>query len=37
VHGVVSLMISKPYFDWVDRETLVTALLDGLFAGLLNP
>jgi AcrR family transcriptional regulator len=36
-HGVVSLMITKPYFEWVDRETLVTALLDGLFAGLLKP
>ena len=36
-HGVVSLMISKPYFDWVDRERLVQTLLDGLFAGLLKP
>lgn len=36
-HGVVSLMITKPYFDWVDRETLVATLLDGLFAGLLKP
>lgn len=37
IHGVVSLMITKPYFDWVDRETLVTTLLDGLIAGLLKP
>lgn len=36
-HGVVSLMITKPYFDWVDREALVGALLDGLFAGLMKP
>lgn len=36
-HGVVSLVISKPYFDWVDRDALVTALLDGLFAGLMKP
>lgn len=36
-HGVVSLMITKPYFDWVDRELLVTTLLEGLFAGLLRP
>ncbi len=36
-HGVVSLMITKPYFDWVERETLVDALLDGLFAGLMKP
>lgn len=36
-HGVVSLMITKTYFEWVDRETLVNTLLDGLFAGLLKP
>lgn len=36
-HGVVSLMISKPYFDWVDRDVLVRTLLEGLFAGLLKP
>ena len=35
-HGVVSLVITKPYFDWVERETLVTTLLEGLFAGLLK-
>ena len=36
-HGVVSLVITKPYFDWVERERLVSTLLDGLFAGLLRP
>ncbi|WP_414977805.1 TetR/AcrR family transcriptional regulator [Brevundimonas sp.] len=36
-HGVVSLMITKPYFDWVDRETLVKTLMDALFMGLLKP
>jgi AcrR family transcriptional regulator len=36
-HGAVSLMISKPYFDWVDRDKLVSTLLEGLFAGLLKP
>jgi AcrR family transcriptional regulator len=36
-HGVVSLMISKPYFDWVERDRLVQTLLDGLFTGLLKP
>ena len=36
-HGAVSLMITKPYFDWVDRELLTTTLLEGLFAGLLKP
>lgn len=36
-HGVVSLMITKPYFDWVDRDTLVKTLMDALFMGLLKP
>lgn len=36
-HGVVSLVITKPYFDWVSRERLVETTLDGLFAGLLKP
>ncbi|MDY6924560.1 MAG: TetR/AcrR family transcriptional regulator [Pseudomonadota bacterium] len=36
-HGVVSLVITKPYFEWVEQETLVDTLLDGLFAGLLKP
>ncbi|PZO08529.1 MAG: TetR/AcrR family transcriptional regulator [Alphaproteobacteria bacterium] len=35
-HGVVSLMITKPYFDWVERELLIGTLLDALFAGLLK-
>ena len=30
-------MITKPYFDWVDRETLVKTLMDALFMGLLKP
>jgi AcrR family transcriptional regulator len=36
-HGVVSLMITKPYFGWVERETLVKTLMDALFMGLLKP
>ncbi len=36
-HGVVSLMITKPYFDWVERDVLVDTLLDALFVGLLTP
>lgn len=36
-HGVVSLMITKPYFDWVERELLIETLLDALFVGLLKP
>ena len=36
-HGVVALMITKPYFDWAERSALTTAMLDALFAGLLEP
>ena len=36
-HGLVSLVITKPYFDWVEREALTEALLDALFAGLMKP
>jgi len=36
-HGVVSLMITKPYFDWVSREALTRTTLDALFSGLLKP
>jgi AcrR family transcriptional regulator len=35
-HGIVSLMITKPYFDWVDREQLTRTMIDALFAGLLR-
>jgi hypothetical protein len=35
-HGIVSLMITKPYFDWVDRDELVRVQMDALFAGLLQ-
>lgn len=33
-HGVASLMITKPYFDWAAREVLLDATLDALFEGL---
>jgi AcrR family transcriptional regulator len=36
VHGVVSLMITKPYFDWVERQALTRSMLDALFAGLIR-
>lgn len=36
-HGVVSLMITKPYFDWVDRDQLGRTMLDALFVGLFKP
>lgn len=35
-HGVVSLMITKPYFAWVEREALTQAVLDSLFKGLIR-
>jgi len=35
-HGVVSLMITKPYFPWADRDALVKTTLDAMFAGLLK-
>lgn len=36
-HGVVSLMITKPYFEWVDRDLLTRTTLDALFNGLFRP
>lgn len=36
-HGIVSLIITKPYFPWADREALTGAMADALFAGLLAP
>ncbi|MBD3836380.1 TetR/AcrR family transcriptional regulator [Brevundimonas sp.] len=36
-HGVVSLMITKPYFPWSDRQALVDTTLDAVFGGLLKP
>lgn len=35
-HGVVSLLITKPYFDWVERDQLVKAMLDTVFGGLIR-
>jgi len=37
VHGIVSLIITKPYFEWADRDALIEGMLDSLFAGLLRP
>lgn len=33
-HGVVALLISRPGFEWADRETLMQATLDGLLNGM---
>ncbi|PZU58505.1 MAG: TetR/AcrR family transcriptional regulator [Brevundimonas sp.] len=35
-HGVVSLMITKPYFPWAERQALVDTTLDAVFGGLLK-
>jgi AcrR family transcriptional regulator len=34
-HGLVSLMIAKPSFEWADQDTLVEGMLDALFEGVL--
>lgn len=36
VHGVVSLIITKPYFDWSEPDLLVGAMLDALFESVLK-
>jgi AcrR family transcriptional regulator len=36
-HGTVSLLISRPYFPWVDRRELIDGLEDVLVAGLATP
>lgn len=33
-HGIVALLITKPYFPWSDRAALTAAMLDALFDGL---
>lgn len=36
IHGIVSLHLAKPYFEWADRDTLIKVQLDALFKGLLK-
>lgn len=36
VHGIVSLVITKPYFDWGDTRGLTAAMTDALCTGLLT-
>lgn len=36
-HGVVSLMITKTYFPWANRQLVVDTTLDAVFTGLLKP
>jgi len=35
-HGIVALLITKPYFDWAPAETLSRTMLDALFEGLVR-
>jgi AcrR family transcriptional regulator len=35
-HGIVSLVITKPYFDWVERDRLVRTQFDAIFSGLIR-
>lgn len=37
IHGVVSLVITKPYFDWADRHELGRAMGEALYRGLVRP
>lgn len=36
VHGLVSLWITKPWFEWGDRDRMVAVTIDSLFDGLLS-
>ncbi len=36
-HGVVALVITKPYFAWASEKQLTTTMLDALFEGLVRP
>ena len=36
VHGIVSLIITKPYFDWGERTVLPPLMIAALFAGLIE-
>lgn len=35
-HGIVALLITKPYFDWAPRQALSQTMLDTLFEGLVR-
>ncbi|MBS0296276.1 MAG: TetR/AcrR family transcriptional regulator [Proteobacteria bacterium] len=36
VHGIVALIITKPYFAWAEAEALGKTMIDGLFEGLVS-
>jgi AcrR family transcriptional regulator len=35
-HGIVSLVITKPYFGWVERDLLTKTMIDTLLTGLIK-
>ncbi len=35
-HGIVSLVITKPYFSWVERDLLTKTMIDALITGLIK-
>lgn len=37
VHGLVSLMITKPHFSWAAREQLIEAQINGMLKGFSQP
>lgn len=35
-HGLIALLITKPYFEWASQEVLTRAMMDALFEGVLK-
>jgi hypothetical protein len=34
MHGITSLLILHPRFPWIDRDELITSMIDIVFQGL---
>ena len=37
IHGLTSLLITKPHYQWVERNLLIDALIDNALQGLRAP
>jgi len=35
-HGLATLLLTRPNFEWVERETLAPMMLDAVFNGLVE-
>ncbi|NEX94485.1 TetR/AcrR family transcriptional regulator [Caulobacter sp. 17J65-9] len=35
-HGLIALMITKPYFEWAAQDVLIKGMMDALFEGVLQ-